>query len=84
MPRVSQASRSAEQRVEKRADPDEGVFSYIDPATSDIILEDVTHLRRNRTGKGEVAKGGGKVTYVRREDVKDVSVPTIVAALRHR
>lgn len=49
------------------------MFSYIDPATSDIILEDVTHLRKNRTGKGEVAKGGGKVTYVRRQDVKDVS-----------
>ncbi|KAL9939987.1 hypothetical protein V8E36_000692 [Tilletia maclaganii] len=52
-------------------DPDEGVFSHVDPVTRDIILEDVTHARLNRTGKGKVAPGGGRVLYVKGDDVKD-------------
>lgn len=55
-------------------DPDEGVFTHVDVETRDIILEDVTHARVDRTGKGQVAAGGGKVTFVRGQDVKDVSM----------
>ena len=40
----------------------------------DIVLEDVTHLRKDMTGAGEVAKGGGKVTYVKGSDIRDVSL----------
>lgn len=50
-------------------DPDKGVF--IRQVAGDLVLEDVTHARKDRTGLGEVAKGGGKVTYVRGDDVKD-------------
>ncbi|KDN43691.1 hypothetical protein K437DRAFT_225471 [Tilletiaria anomala UBC 951] len=52
-------------------DPDVGVFSYVDPATQDLIIQDVTHARKEKTGTGEVAKGGGKVTLVSGSDVKD-------------
>ncbi|CAO1633202.1 unnamed protein product [Sympodiomycopsis kandeliae] len=54
-------------------DPDVGVFAKKDSKTGDIILEDVTHLRKDLTGQGQIAKGGGKVTYVRGADVKDAS-----------
>ncbi|PWN38808.1 hypothetical protein IE81DRAFT_354572, partial [Ceraceosorus guamensis] len=53
------------------SDPDVGVFTHVDPVTHDIIVQDVTHLRKEKTGKGEVAKGGGKVTYVKGDDVLD-------------
>ncbi|KAE8225690.1 hypothetical protein CF326_g7826 [Tilletia indica] len=52
-------------------DPDEGVFSHVDPITKDIILEDVTHARLNRTGVGKVAVGGGYSLFVRGDDVTD-------------
>ncbi|CAD6938188.1 unnamed protein product [Tilletia controversa] len=52
-------------------DPDEGVFSHVDPATRDIILEDVTHARLNRTGVGKVAVGGGRSLFVQGDDVTD-------------
>ncbi|KAE8224441.1 hypothetical protein CF319_g2667 [Tilletia indica] len=45
-------------------DPDEGVFSHVDPITKDIILEDVTHARLNRTGVGKVAIGGGYSLFI--------------------
>ncbi len=56
-----------------KEDPDEGVFSYLDPHTRDLILQDVTHARVERTGEGKVAPGGGKVVLVRAQDMKDVS-----------
>ncbi|KAK0521815.1 Dipeptidyl peptidase 4 [Tilletia horrida] len=52
-------------------DPDEGVFSHVDQRTKDIILEDVTHARVNKTGQGKVAAGGGRVLYVKGDDVRD-------------
>ncbi|KAK0550946.1 Dipeptidyl peptidase 4 [Tilletia horrida] len=52
-------------------DPDEGVFSHVDRATNDIILEDVTHRKVDQTGQGKVAAGGGKVVFVKGDDVKD-------------
>lgn len=52
-------------------DPDVGVFATKDPGTWNIVLEDVTHARKERTGEGEIAKGGGKVIYVHGKDVKD-------------
>ncbi|UZJ54602.1 hypothetical protein CBS101457_003922 [Exobasidium rhododendri] len=51
-------------------DPDEGVFVTRN-ADGDIILEDVTHLKREMTGLGEVAKGGGLVNFVRGRDIRD-------------
>ncbi|KAN0063703.1 Dipeptidyl peptidase 4 [Thecaphora frezii] len=52
-------------------DPDEGVFSYVDWGQRDIWIEDVTHARKNKTGQGEVAPGGGHVLYVQGKDVRD-------------
>lgn len=37
----------------------------------DIIVEDVTHLQKDLTGMGEVAKGGGKVTIALGRDIRD-------------
>lgn len=54
-----------------KEDPDEGVFAKRNSSSSDIVLEDVTHARKERTGKGEVAPGGGQVVYVRGADVRD-------------
>lgn len=42
-----------------------------------LIVQDVTSLRKEKTGEGEVAKGGGKVTFVRRSDVKDENGRTL-------
>lgn len=55
-------------------DPDEGVFQGQDSSLN-IVLEDVTYLRKESTGEGTVAKGGGKVMLVRATDVIDVSMP---------
>lgn len=55
------------------ADPDEGVFIQQNEQ-GDIVVEDVTHLRKDMTGKGEVAKGGGKVTLALAIDMTDVSI----------
>lgn len=52
-------------------DPDEGVFIYKEPFSGDLVVEDVTHRKKETTGQGEVAKGGGKVTFVKGADVKD-------------
>lgn len=52
-------------------DKDDGVFMTVQGMQQDIVFEDVTHARRERTGKGQIAPGGGKVTYVRGADVKD-------------
>ncbi|CAO1615015.1 unnamed protein product [Parajaminaea phylloscopi] len=52
-------------------DKDDGVFMTTDPKNLDIVFEDVTHARKERTGVGQVAPGGGKVTYVHGADVKD-------------
>ena len=54
-------------------DPDEGVFQGQDSSLN-IVLEDVTYLRKESTGEGTVAKGGGKVILVRATDVIDVSM----------
>lgn len=51
-------------------DPDVGVFSYSN-YQGDIILEDVTHLRKSKTGKGEIAKGGGLSEYVKGKNVRN-------------
>ncbi|PWN51773.1 hypothetical protein IE53DRAFT_385868 [Violaceomyces palustris] len=52
-------------------DPDEGVFTHVDWLKRDIYVQDVTHARKEKTGKGEVAKNGGKVLYVEGKNVKD-------------
>ena len=54
-------------------DVDVGVFSFRDPATGDIVIQDVTHLKKEKTGMGEVAKGGGKVILAHGNDLRDVS-----------
>lgn len=52
-------------------DPDEGVFVYKEPFSGNLVVEDVTYRKKEITGQGEVAKGGGKVTFVKGVDVKD-------------
>jgi dipeptidyl aminopeptidase len=52
-------------------DKDDGVFMRKDPATSDIIFQDVTHARLQMTGQGKVGPGGGQVTFVHGKDVRD-------------
>lgn len=58
------------------SDPDEGVFTFIDEQTGDLIVQDVTHRRVEKTGEGQVAKGGGKVILVHGKDLVDVSSST--------
>ena len=52
-------------------DADQGVFTHVDWSNRDIYLEDVTHARREKLGKGKVAPFGGKVLFVEGKDVRD-------------
>jgi hypothetical protein len=60
-------------------DPDEGVFTKTN-MDGDIVLEDVTHLRKAKLGTGDVAKGGGLVTLVKGTDIRDVSCSRVMMA----
>lgn len=59
-------------------DKNEGVFAKVDPYSLDVIFEDVTHARKEQTGLGSVAQGGGKVTYIHGADLKDENGNQIV------